>query len=297
MMRNIRREMPKMKIAFSTIACPDYAPEQVRAAALQHGYDGVELHFLQGRQVDAGLLDERLEELKTLFRDEVPICSINSGGRFAMIDRDERLAAEKGVVRCLELASELGCPRVKTFGGKIPSDVPLEAVFDYMAEHLARIAGRGQELGVVVMVETHDEFAPSGYLEALLDRVPSPHFGALWDLMHPFRVGESPEQVDATIGARVSHVQVKDCLRTGPGTTMSAYVSVLLGKGELAGYTQTALRLLARRGYDGWVSVDWPKAIYPNIEGPEIALPHFAPVLRRYIAEAERLEHPGTPPV
>lgn len=276
-----------MNIAFSTITCPDYSPEQIRSAVLKHGYDGVELHFLQGRQVNASLLEERLAELKSVLRNDVPVCSINSGGRFAMPDKTERLDAEQGVLRCMELAVELGCPRVKTFGGKIPEDVPLVSVFDYVAEHLNRIAQRGEELGVTLMVETHDEFAPSSYLKALLERVPSPNFSALWDLMHPFRVGETPEQVDENMGARVKHVQVKDCIRTGPGTSMKDFASVLLGRGALTTYTQQALHLLARRGYDGWVSVDWPKAIYPNIEGPEIALPHFAPLLRQYIAAAE----------
>ena len=47
-----------------------------------------------------------------------------------------------------------------------------------------------------------------------------------------------------------------------------------------------AIGLLARRGFAGYVAVDWEKMWYPEIAGPDVALPHYAAVLRRYIANA-----------
>jgi sugar phosphate isomerase/epimerase len=284
-----------MQIAFSTISCPAYTPEQIRAAALEHGYDGVELHILEGKGLTAPVLESRLPELRTLFSPSpggVPICSITQSGRFSAPSLDERQELERQAARCLELAAELGCPRVKVFGGSMPAEaqaagpVAEEAVFDYIAEHLRRLARRAEELGVRLMVETHDDFGRTRYLKALLDRVPSPAFGALWDVMHPYRYGDSPETVDAAFGERVFHVQVKDCVRVAPGQDTKHFRCVLMGTGELAGDVCRAIALLARRGYRDWISLDWPKAVYPEIEGPEVALPQTAPVLRRYVAEA-----------
>jgi hypothetical protein len=62
---------------------------------------------------------------------------------------------------------------------------------------------------------------------------------------------------------------------------------VLLGEGELAPHVRQAIALLARRGFDGYVSVDWEKQWHPEIADPEVALPHFAERLRRYVAAAE----------
>lgn len=275
-----------MKIAFSTLACPAYSPAQMRAAALEHGYDGVELHMLEGAAINASILEDRLSDLRVSFDSAVPLCSITAGGRFAAPEPEARAEMERSVARCMELAVELGCTRIKTFGGSMPAGIAEEHVFEYMAEHLSRLAQRAATLGVRLMVETHDDFGRVRLLNGVLERVPSPAFGALWDMMHPHRYGDSPETVDTAFGSRVFHVQIKDCVRIAPGTSTKSWRCVLLGEGELAETVQRALKLLAGRGYDEWVSLDWPKGVYPEIEGPDVALPHAAPVMRRYIREA-----------
>ena len=93
------------------------------------------------------VLEERLGELRQTFRQAgVPICSLNSWGQFSMADPAAREAMERQVTRALELAAELGSPQVKTFGGALPEDVPQAAVFDYVAEHIGRIARRGVDI-------------------------------------------------------------------------------------------------------------------------------------------------------
>ncbi len=274
-----------MKIAFSTISCPAYGFEQQARAAGEYGYDAVELYAVDGQRLSVDMLGERLEEVRRAFRDAgVPICSLNSWGQFSMADPEARAAMEQQVTRALELAAELGCPQAKTFGGQLPKELPKETVFDYVAEHIGRIARRAESLGVRLLLETHDGFSPSSYVGAILDRVPSQGFAGLWDVHHPFRMGESPEEVDANIGARVAHIHVKDCNRAAPGQDKWNYV--LLGQGELASHVQRAIQLMAGRGFNGYVSVDWEKQWHPEIEDPEVALPHFARVLRDYTQAA-----------
>jgi fatty-acyl-CoA synthase len=53
---------------------------------------------------------------------------------------------------------------------------------------------------------------------------------------------------------------------------------VLLGEGEVP--VRDMLRALARRGYAGWVSVEWEKKWHPEIPDPEIALPQHIAWLR-----------------
>ncbi len=101
--------------------------------------------------------------------------------------------------------------------------------------------------------------------------------GALWDVHHPYRMGEPVADTDALIGSRVRHVHVKDAVRAGDGWSF-----LRLGEGELP--VQPMLRALAARGYDGYVSVDWEKMWHPEIEDPETVLPQYAETLRRYLA-------------
>jgi sugar phosphate isomerase/epimerase len=184
---------------------------------------------------------------------------------------------EARVVAAMELAADLGCPLVKSFGGAFPDDHPASAVIDHVAAAANRLADHARRTGVGLVIETHDGFCRGETLAAVLARVPDDGWvGALWDVHHPYRMGESVETTDALIGARVRHVHVKDALRAG-----DAWSFVRLGEGELP--VQPMLTALAARGYDGYVAVDWEKLWHPEIEDPETVLPHYAETLRRYL--------------
>jgi sugar phosphate isomerase/epimerase len=92
-------------------------------------------------------------------------------------------------------------------------------------------------------------------------------------------MGETVEETDEAIGARVAHVHVKDAIASGDGWRFTT-----LGEGALP--VPELLTMLARRGYDGVVSVDYEKLWHPELDEPEHSLPQHAAVLRREIAAA-----------
>jgi fatty-acyl-CoA synthase len=115
----------------------------------------------------------------------------------------------------------------------------------------------------------------------VLDEVPDAAVGALWDLHHPYRVGEQPEEVWALIGDRTLLVHVKDAVRDPSERT--GWKLVLLGEGEVP--VRDGLRVLQDHGYQGWLTVEWEKKWHPEIAEPEIALPQHAKLLRSWLAE------------
>ena len=82
---------------------------------------------------------------------------------------------------------------------------------------------------------------------------PHPRVGALWDLHHPYRQGESPEQTWDVLGPFVLQTHVKDSV---PGGTYC-----LLGDGDIP--IKPMLALLVQGGYDGWVNLEWEKRWIP----------------------------------
>lgn len=267
-----------IRIAFSTIACPAYTPLEMADAAQRYGYDGVELYAVEGKRLTPDQLALRLDEFRRAFVG-IPIVSINSWGQLSSPDPDERYAQEAQIARTVELASALDCHLVKTFGGDLPPDRALTEVFDYMAVHIQRLAKRAEALGVTLVIETHDGFSRSAHVAALLARVDTPGFGALWDVHHPYRTGESVANTDRTIGGRVAHAHVKDAVREGDG-----WRYVPLGAGELP--VREMIASLTARGFDGYISVDAEKMWHAEVDEPEIGLPQYAAVLREYIDAA-----------
>ncbi len=264
-----------IRIAFSTIACPAYTAAQMADAARRYGYDGVELYALEGERLTPARLAARLDEVRRAFVG-TPIVSINSWGELSSADADARREQEAQIGRTLELAAALDCPLVKTFGGELPPGHAPAAVFAYMAEHIRRLATRAEALGVTLTLETHDGFSRSAHVAALLDRVGGPGFAALWDVHHPYRMGECVADTDAAIGGRVAHAHVKDAVRAGDG-----WRYVPLGAGELP--VRAMVAALAARGFGGYIAVDAEKMWHAEVDEPEVTLPQYAAVLRAYI--------------
>ena len=133
-------------------------------------------------------------------------------------------------------------------------------------------------LGVAIGVETHDDLSASSAVAELLAMSDPEWVGAVWDSLHPHRVGERPAGVYANLGERILLAQVKDARRTWGGQG-DDWRLVLLGEGEVP--VRQMLGLLAAGGYRRWISVEWEKRWHPEIEEPEVALPQH----RRLLAE------------
>jgi fatty-acyl-CoA synthase len=182
------------------------------------------------------------------------------------LDTSIRLADdfEEPLEAALALANEWGAPLVRVFGGPFDAD-----------DVAARIGGILSDATVTVALETHDDASSSAVVAHLLDAVGTPLLAALWDVHHPFRVGEAPGDVIANLGDRIALVHVKDAVRRGDDWEL-----VLLGEGEVP--VRESLVAAHAAGYDGWVSVEWEKRWHPELAEPELALPQHAALLRRW---------------
>lgn len=265
------------RLAFSTLGCPAWSVQQVADNARAYGYQGVELRLLDGELVDPEMPPAERQRVKTIFQQaDLPIATVDTSIRIAGPTDDTDLT----LARFLELASEWESPYVRVFGG--PYEDASEEANERAAGVLERAAPRAEELGVAVVLETHDSFASGAQVKPILDRIPSPAIGALWDTHHPFRSGETPEQTWDLLSGRVLHVHVKDARKRADG----GWDLVLLGEGEVP--VEQTLALLTDKGYDGWISVEWEKKWHPEIPEPEVALPQHAELLRQWFGAQEK---------
>jgi sugar phosphate isomerase/epimerase len=198
-------------------------------------------------------------------RAAVPLVSLDTSIELARPFERELPAA-------VELANAWGAPIVRVFGGEV-------GALDDVAHRLEPALERAEELGLTVALETHDDFSSAELVAELLQRVGSPSFTAVWDVHHPYRVGESPQDVVRALGARVGLVHVKDARRRGDGWEL-----VALGDGEVP--VRESLGVLREAGYEGWLTVEWEKRWHPELAEPELALPRDGATLRRWLTSS-----------
>jgi sugar phosphate isomerase/epimerase len=138
------------------------------------------------------------------------------------------------------------------------------------------VLDRASELGVTVVLETHDSFSSATVVGELLRLVESPSFAALWDVHHPYRVGESSQDVVVALGDRIHLVHVKDARRDGDDWRL-----VPLGEGEVP--VRESLAVLDVAGFRGWLTVEWEKRWHPDLAEPEVALPRELETLKGWL--------------
>lgn len=266
-----------MKLAFSTLGCPNWTLERAVVAARDLGYDGIELRLIDDQTLSPSLLRASLDRVRRAFADSgVELCALGSSAKLSG-NAPERAPHESELRELIPLAKSLGVPLIRVFGGQRPAGVDEAQGVANVAAGLNAVAPLAEDSGVTLVLETHDDFCRSALVEQVLDQVPSPAVGALWDTHHPYRVGETIAEVWTRLSPRLRHVHVKDARRSPTGTA-SGWDLVLMGEGEVP--VREIVRTLQMRGYAGFVSVEWEKRWHPEIPDAEIAMPQHIAKLR-----------------
>jgi len=135
------------------------------------------------------------------------------------------------------------------------------------------------------LFETHDNWVKASNCRLLLDNIPHPAFGALWDIGHTPRVGgETPAETYEAIGPRVGYTHVKDAKYEPehPQAMQDGWRYVFPGQGQLP--LAEAIHLLHSKGYDGWLMFEHEKRRHPNLAEPEEVFPVFVKWAKGVIA-------------
>ncbi len=263
-----------MKRAFSTVACMKLSYPEVLKAAKEAGLSAIEIRL----DDDGGVFGLKEDELAPFLADlrESGLTVSDFAATLTLIEYDEKVV-EKGK-RCLALAAKVGARGVRVFLG------PFSRTFSGYGPHdhagivrmLRELCAYGEEVGAEVWVETHNAYAAGKTLRALYDDVGYPGLRFIWDVMHPYEVGELPAQTAEYLRDILVHVHIKDGKRFDD-PDMATFYYTKLGEGEVP--VRDCLCELKKLGYDGYLSLEWEDAWRAELKG---MYPDVAVLLRDY---------------
>lgn len=274
-----------MKMSFSTLACPEWGLEQVLAMGARERFDGVELRFLNGEDSLWKLPEfqkSRIRETRAKIADSgLLICCVDTSCRF---DSGEKLERERWVeegVRMADLAQQLGAPGIRVFGDRIPPGSDREGTQTRIADSLNKLIARTAASGADIWLETHGDFSRADDVKAILATCPT--VALVWDPVSAFvEADELPAANGLPLRSAVRHVHIKDVRKV-----KGKWLPVLTSTGDFPlGEVQDVVEQI---NYAGWLSFEWEKKWHPEIEPPEVAIPHFANWFRR---EWQKLHQP-----
>lgn len=274
----------RLPIAFSTLGCPRWDWPTILRHAAEWGYAAIELRGIQGEldltkrpEFNAARLGTSLSELDAA---GLRLAGLGSSARLHDAEPAARAAQLDEGRRFINLAHRLKAPYVRVFGDKLVAGQPRQATVDRVVAGLRELGGHAKGSGVTVLLESHGDFCDSATLLEVLKGAELRTVGLLWDAHHTVVAGkEPPGQTLEQLGRYVRHTHLKDSRPEGNGVRY-----VLTGTGTVP--VRDSVSLLVQRKYRGYFSFEWEKGWHPEIEEPEVAFPHFAQVIRGYLAEA-----------
>jgi sugar phosphate isomerase/epimerase len=266
-----------MKTSFTTLGCPEWDLDTICARAHKYGFDGIDLRGLLDA-LDVTLLPAFTSGIgdtrRKLTNAGLEVSGISSSIRLCDPERRSDNIAE--ATRTIPVAQALGCQNIRVFGGGNPLEIGFDAAAEIGRECIEAILELDGARDLRWLFETHDHWIKSADCKRLLERIPDPNFGVLWDLGHTPRVaGETPAETVAMLGQRIGYTHVKDAVYD-PGHQLAmqdGWRYVVPGSGQLP--IAEAIALLRQNGYDGWIVFEHEKRWHPELLEPEEIFPRF----------------------
>jgi len=272
-----------MKLAFSTLGCPDWDLETIIGAARKYGYEGIELRALAGSLDLLGREEftaSQLASTSTYIRNHgIEICCVDTSCTFHSPDASERSNQVGIALAHAELAAKLGAPLIRVFPDKIQPGAQRNETRDWIAECLHAVAKRLPD-GVDVALETHGDFARAEDAAEIVKLANDLRVKIIWDIANSAAAGDTIEHAGRVVQPYLAHIHLRDAK---PVTASEHWLPVLAGNGRVS--FSKALAAIRELDYDEYVSFEWEKYWHPEIEAPEVALPDFINAIHNLVED------------
>lgn len=271
-----------MKLAFSTVGCPDYNWTEIYSMAKDLGFQGIEMRVTGGEYFSLHARPFKAENIESTLSDlkkrhlEIPCLSSNCSLKYKEKTEENIMK----LMEYIELAYKLGTPYIRILADEHAKEEG-EVDDNHVIEVLKKLMPFAEVKNVTLLVETNGVYADTSRLKNLLDSVPSDNIGALWDIHHPYRFkNEQPEETIRNLGAYVKYVHVKDSVMDGDKVSYR-----LMGEGDIP--FEKACKSLESINYEGYISFEWVRNYAPDLENAGVVFPHFIHYMNQYISQAE----------
>ena len=275
-----------MKISFSTLGCPAWDLDTICARGSEFGFDAVDFRGIRDT-MDITLLpafNADIAATKQQLADAgLQVSCISSGLSICAPEQLQDNLAEAR--RTIPIARELGCQRVRVFGNGDLQQHARTELADIGRDCMAQVLDLDGARDLRWIFETHDLWTSGADCRLLLERIPDPEFGVLWDMGHTTRVGgETPQQTYEFVDGRVFYTHVKDAVHDPrhQRAMHDGWRYVPPGQGQLP--LVEAIDLLKEKEYDGWIMFEHEKRWHPELEEPEEIFPQFVAWIKPLIA-------------
>jgi sugar phosphate isomerase/epimerase len=239
--------------SFMTFSTPELTLDENLALAQSLGYEGIEPRIEAGHRHGIELAAtpaQRAAAGAKAAAAGIALCCVATSRTYA----DPAKTAEQIELtrRCIDLAGDVGAPRLRVFGGGLPKGLERAAAIELLAQSLRAVADQAAARGVTLCVETHDDWRDPNHLAQVMALVDHPAVGVNWDFAHPLiGHGLTPAESFETLKPWIRHAHIHDLARDAGGR----WDLVWIGEGQID--HRAAVECLRSIAWEGWLSGEW----------------------------------------
>lgn len=259
-----------MKLAFSTLGCPEWTLEQAIDKAVEYGFHGIEIRGIRNE-----LNAEKIEELNAANRESTLLNAKNNGIEFCCLgasasfhEKEKQQVNMQEALATVRQASACKIPYIRIFGNSLTQE-DINAQMKDIASRIRILCQEAQMQQVTVLLEVHGDFNTSERILRTADFVACDNFGIIWDIKHS---REDPHLFWKHTKHLIRHIHLKDSINDD-----------LCNFGEGTIGVENIVRMTANDGYEGFYSLEWEKRWHPQLRDASEEFPHFVHIMNNIL--------------
>ncbi len=266
-----------IRLAFSTLACPDWTLTRIARAAIDSSFEGVELRTFgagSARLACDPALTAPAKIIDELFNDDgVEIAGLAASTRFdspitppvlgwAIGDTERDVREAK---RHIDLAAALNADYVRVFAFEpCPGERPSRAV-KRIARRLRQVCDHARHSGVRVALENGGGYPRARHIADIIDAVNDPHLVASYSIAVGANAGDDADEAARTLGERLHVGRIKDLNDGRPCPPGDGHI-------PCADFVRS-LRDVPAPTRPRWAVFEWDRLWMPDLAPPDEILP------------------------
>ena len=261
-----------MKLAFTTLGCPDWSFEKILAEAEKMGYPSIEIRGIEGQMSADQIVffkpGKQQETKRMLAKHNLTMCAFGSSLNFHNPEKLDDILEEG--YRTIDVCQNMGIPYIRVFGDSIPEGRTIDEAAQLAADGIAKLCAYAEGTDVGILLEVHGQFNTIEIMKSVMAKIDHPQFGILWDVAHSDKIyGDDFLEFYHTVKPRLKHIHIKDHVRKADGTFQLCHV----GDGDIP--LKAIVKKLTEDGYDGHLALEWEKKWVPELPDCETEFPFY----------------------
>lgn len=276
-------EKGEMRLCGHTMGTPKLDIFEAMNLFAQIGYEGIEIRCAADGHLNPEKYSSNWGKRVLKKAKEIGLEIVCLTPYYRDFVRDEKRKLEiAGMKKVIDIAAELGCSKVRAYGGiDIPKGISKKVCWDTTVTGIQTIADYAAKKEIDICIETHAGSLTISATDTvrMVKDVDRKNVGILFDYAWVDYAGkEDIREAVRLASPYLKHVHAKDWIRKGNRTTTK-----LLGEGELD--WRTVLRELHSIGYEGYLSDEYEKYWKDYLPEPEIGMKHNLEYLRSILKQ------------